>query len=37
MSIDAIVHPAPNFGARAAGAEIDVLLLHYTGMQSAKE
>jgi N-acetylmuramoyl-L-alanine amidase len=37
MSIDAITHPSPNFGARATGAEIDILLLHYTGMVSAEE
>jgi len=36
MSIDAIAHPSPNFGARPTGAEIDILLLHYTGMASAE-
>ncbi len=35
MSIDAIAHPSPNFGARAKGAVIDILLLHYTGMTEA--
>lgn len=28
--------PSPNFGPRASGAEIDILLLHYTGMESAE-
>ncbi len=27
--------PSPNYDARPAGAEIDILLLHYTGMTSA--
>ncbi|WP_137390833.1 N-acetylmuramoyl-L-alanine amidase [Rhodoligotrophos defluvii] len=27
--------PSPNFGERAPGTSIDILLLHYTGMQSA--
>ena len=28
--------PSPNHGARAPGSTIDILLLHYTGMQSAE-
>jgi N-acetylmuramoyl-L-alanine amidase len=36
MTIQTISHPSPNFGARTAGAEIDILLLHYTGMASAE-
>jgi len=28
--------PSPNFGPRPAGAAIDILLLHYTGMPSAE-
>jgi len=31
-----IDRPSPNFDARAAGHPIDILLLHYTGMQSAE-
>ena len=27
-------HPSPNHGERAAGASVDILLLHYTGMVS---
>ena len=30
-----IERPSPNFGPRAADAAIDILLLHYTGMQTA--
>ena len=30
-----IEHPSPNHDARPDGTEIDILLLHYTGMQSA--
>jgi N-acetylmuramoyl-L-alanine amidase len=30
-----IERPSPNFGERAAGGPIDILLLHYTGMASA--
>lgn len=29
------VHPSPNFGPRHAGAKIDMIILHYTGMESA--
>ena len=36
MSSAAIVErPSPNFGERAEGGPIDILLLHYTGMVSA--
>jgi len=31
-----IERPSPNFGERAAGGPIDILLLHYTGMASAE-
>ena len=37
MNVAPIVHPSANFGARPAGAEIDILLLHYTGMASAQD
>jgi len=37
MSIVTLPRPSPNFDARADGAEIDILLLHYTGMKSAEE
>ena len=29
--------PSPNHDARPAGQTIDILLLHYTGMKSARE
>lgn len=32
-----IDHPSPNFGDRAAGSEIDMLIIHYTGMKSAAD
>jgi N-acetylmuramoyl-L-alanine amidase len=32
---DSIVSPAVNFGERASNLPIDILLLHYTGMESA--
>ena len=32
-----IERPSPNHGARPAGAPIDILLLHYTGMRSGAE
>lgn len=35
MSI--VIHPSPNFDARPAGAVIDTIILHYTGMPSAEE
>lgn len=34
--VKATVHPSPNHGERAQGAPIDMLVLHYTGMQSAE-
>ncbi len=34
--IKARVHPSPNHGQRATGAPIDMLVLHYTGMESAQ-
>ncbi len=37
MNVAPIAHPSANFGARPAGAEIDILLLHYTGMASAED
>ena len=37
MSAAVIHHPSPNFGARAPGTAIDMLLFHYTGMKTAGE
>lgn len=34
--VDARVHPSPNHGPRAQDAPIDMLVLHYTGMESAE-
>lgn len=34
--IKARVHPSPNHGSRAAGAPIDMMVLHYTGMPTAQ-
>ncbi len=34
--VKARVHPSPNHGERAPGAAIDMLILHYTGMQDAE-
>ncbi|HUA53589.1 MAG TPA: N-acetylmuramoyl-L-alanine amidase [Candidatus Sulfotelmatobacter sp.] len=31
-----VEHPSPNFGPRPTDAAIDLLILHYTGMQSAE-
>ena len=31
-----IFHPSPNFGDRPDGCPIDILVLHYTGMQSGQ-
>ena len=31
-----ISHPSPNFGDRPDGCPIDILVLHYTGMQSGQ-
>ena len=36
MTIDAVQRPAPNFGDRAPGAKIDIVVLHYTGMETTK-
>ncbi|MEP0233812.1 N-acetylmuramoyl-L-alanine amidase [Roseibium sp.] len=33
--VTARVHPSPNHGERARDAQIDMLILHYTGMQDA--
>ncbi len=30
-----IDHPSPNFGQRSSGLKIDMIVLHYTGMESA--
>ncbi|MEP3046288.1 MAG: N-acetylmuramoyl-L-alanine amidase [Roseibium sp.] len=35
--VKARVHPSPNHGERVPGAPIDMLVLHYTGMQSLSE
>ncbi|WP_417669943.1 N-acetylmuramoyl-L-alanine amidase [Roseibium sp.] len=35
-AVKARVHPSPNHGERAPGAPIDMLVLHYTGMQDAE-
>ena len=34
--IDVIDTPSPNHGARPAGGRIDLVVLHYTGMESAR-
>ena len=34
--VEARLHPSPNHGPRAQGAPIDMLVLHYTGMESAE-
>ena len=31
-----IEHPSPNFSKRPPGFDIDILLLHYTGMESCQ-
>lgn len=31
-----VSHPSPNFGDRPDGCKIDILVLHYTGMQSGE-
>lgn len=37
MGMDSIIdRPSPNHDARPDGTEVDILLLHYTGMQSAE-
>src|SRR5438034_11214460 len=33
---DIVERPSPNFNARPAGAAIDLLILHYTGMQAGQ-
>jgi N-acetylmuramoyl-L-alanine amidase len=30
-----IDHPSPNFGQRSSGAKVDMIIVHYTGMESA--
>ncbi len=37
MTLKIVDRPSPNFNERPAGVAIDILLLHYTGMQSAEE
>ncbi len=38
MTLPQIIdHPSPNFGDRPAGTNLDMLILHYTGMKSAEE
>jgi len=32
-----IKHPSPNFNDRPSGSDIDILVLHYTGMPTAQE
>ncbi len=34
---DAEVCPSPNFGERAAGKSVDMIILHYTGMESTEK
>lgn len=34
--MDIADHPSPNFGSRPAGAAIDLVVLHYTGMESGQ-
>ncbi|GMV62191.1 MAG: hypothetical protein AMXMBFR74_13600 [Parvibaculum sp.] len=36
MSVDCIERPSPNFDARPDGRAADILLLHYTGMESGE-
>jgi len=36
MTLEISAHPSPNFGARTAGTDVDMVVLHYTGMKSAK-
>lgn len=35
--LNIIDHPSPNFGDRPKNSQIDILVLHYTGMQSGQE
>ena len=38
MSLPRIIdHPSPNFGDRPAAKNLDMLILHYTGMKTAEE
>ena len=37
MTIDAIHRPSPNFGDRARGGAIDMVVLHYTGMETTED
>jgi len=34
--VKARIHPSPNHGQRAQGAPVDMVVLHYTGMQTAE-
>jgi len=34
---DIAVSPSPNYGERAAGSTVDMIILHYTGMESAEK
>jgi N-acetylmuramoyl-L-alanine amidase len=36
MALNIVERPSPNHDARARGAKIDMLVLHYTGMQTAE-
>ena len=36
MPMDCIERPSPNFDDRPAGRAADILLLHYTGMESGE-
>lgn len=35
--VKARIHPSPNHGQRAQGAPIDIVVLHYTGMETAED
>ncbi|GAA0774272.1 N-acetylmuramoyl-L-alanine amidase [Roseibium denhamense] len=35
--IKAKVHPSPNHGQRASGAPIDMVIVHYTGMETGRD
>ena len=37
MTRQVTAYPSPNFGARPTGTRIDMVVLHYTGMKSAKD
>ena len=37
MTLQVRAHPSPNFGVRPTGTRIDLVVLHYTGMKSAKD